>query len=95
MVSVDLDLYFTSPPGAVDLPLESLSPTRARPEGIRNAARLMDLAALGSHPRRAPLSVRPRPGGGWDVLDGNSTFAIARERGWPTIRCLVATAPPG
>ncbi len=35
---------------------------------------------------RRPINVVPRKNGsGYYIIDGNSTFAVACENGWPTI----------
>ncbi|MFZ4507900.1 MAG: hypothetical protein ACOYON_09420 [Fimbriimonas sp.] len=87
----DLDLYFTRPVGSVELPLSVLVPTRARPEGIANAAERMDLAAIGQFTKRAPIQVADIGSGKYEIVDGNSTYAVAAERGWETIRCQIVT----
>ncbi|HMG47948.1 MAG TPA: hypothetical protein VK614_10870 [Allosphingosinicella sp.] len=71
------------------LPLERLTATRMRPEGVGNAARYMLAASRGEMPRRQPIDVEPAGGEGWRILDGNSTFAVARLSGWRSIPCLV------
>lgn len=81
--------YFQDDPCSVELPVRQLQHTRLRPEGVRNAARLMAAAAAGMVPKRAPLRVRACLDGGWLVLDGNSTLAVARLSAWSVLPCLV------
>ena len=85
----DQDLYFLSPPGSVEVDLSKLTPMRARPEGIENAAKYMDLARQGKIPRRKPVSLKQHEDGTYTVLDGNSTYAIATKYGWSKIRGIV------
>lgn len=87
----DLSLYFLPDQEAVLLPLDQLRPTRARPEGIENAAKRMDEAAQGLRDRRPPITVRQRADGAYDIVDGNSTYAVAKARGWTHLPCRVIT----
>ena len=81
--------YFTPHPQAVMLSLDRLVPTRRRPEGVRNAVELMASAARGEIPRRAPIQVRPVDDGRYEIIDGNSTFAVAVLARWTALPCLV------
>jgi len=85
----ELRRYFSEPAGAVALPLYLLILSRARPDGIANAARLMLAAYEGRHARRAPVSVCPRGSDGFLVKDGNSTVLNAVASAWPDILCVV------
>jgi hypothetical protein len=70
---------------SVLLPLASLIQSRARPDGISNAVKLMSEAYDGRRTRRAPISVRRLDGGRYLVVDGNSTAVVAAAAGWPVI----------
>lgn len=83
----DPDNYFTQVSEAISIPLQQLIPIRTRPEGVRRAAELMRQAAAGIVARRAPIRVL-RQGDTWQILDGNSTFAIALLSGWQSLPCL-------
>ena len=83
------DHYFLNPPGAIDVDISKLTPMRARPEGIENAAKYMELARQGKIPRRKPVSLKRHADGTYTVLDGNSTFAIASKYGWSKLRGVV------
>ncbi len=74
---------------AILLPLSRLIQTRARPEGIGNAVKLMAAAYAGRQIRRAPIDVQPLDAESYLVLDGNSTVTIATAAGWPLIPCRV------
>lgn len=81
--------YFAGMGTATLIPLSKLIPTRARPEGIKNAAVYMQRAAEGKGEKRSPIKVTPTDGGMYNILDGNSTFANARENGWKNIPAYV------
>jgi hypothetical protein len=74
---------------SVLVPLASLIQSRARPEGISNAVRLMSKAYESRRARRAPIRVRRLNGGSYLVVDGNSTAIVAAAAGWPDIPCSV------
>ena len=81
------ELYFILDESTLILPLTHLRPTRLRPQGVRNAIQYMEAAAEGKHPKRAPLSVRPDGDYFWTIVDGNSTYEVARQSEWPSIPC--------
>lgn len=97
-------LYFNTDPealkakyglgdGAVqDVPMDSIKPSRARPEGIANAKPLMAKAGLGQGGKRDPITLVKQPDGSHKVFDGNSTFAIAKEAGWKNIPAIVVNS---
>lgn len=66
-------------------PLKDLRPTRARPQGIKDANRLMWLAYWGVQSKREPISLQAHEDGTYSVQDGNSTFANAELSGWKSI----------
>lgn len=82
----DPDLYFHAPPGSKLVPVASLTTTRARSKGIANAEKLMHAAAAGLGDKRKPITVAADGHGGYKVLDGNSTTAIARAHGFKYVR---------
>lgn len=86
--------YFLPSPEAVAIALRDLVVSRARPEGIANAARLMRAAFQGTHPRRSPISVRRLAEGDYLVEDGNSTVLNAVASAWPSLPCIVASDAP-
>jgi hypothetical protein len=79
------DRYFVRDAKTKMISLEHVETIRARPEGIQNAEPLMRKAYEGTGGRRAPITLAAKEGGGFEVLDGNSTVAIARKHGWKTI----------
>lgn len=88
-------LYFLPDSLSTSIPLMNLVSVRLRPEGVRNAAALMERAARGEVDRRKPICVSPRPDGKWDVQDGNSTVAVARLSRWNSIPCLLEKGSEG
>jgi ppGpp synthetase/RelA/SpoT-type nucleotidyltranferase len=76
--------YFAPVDGTFLVPVADLATIRARPKGIANAEPYMLAAYEGRGARRAPISVS-RQGDVWQVEDGNSTTAIARQNGWLSI----------
>lgn len=80
-----IECYFEEDAASMRIPLASLVSTRLRPEGVANAAVLMRAAAAGEVARRGPIEVARREDGRWDVLDGNSTVAVARLSGWALV----------
>lgn len=83
-----LNRYFDSPPGTATVALGRLILTRARPQGIANAARLMRSAFSGQHPLRPPIIIRSYGTSDFLVEDGNSTVINAVASNWPEILCL-------
>jgi hypothetical protein len=88
----DLELYFELPPGTRIVAVAALHPTKtseSQPTSVATALARMADAAAGQIRRRAPLRVRLRSDGCFDVIDGNATYAAARELGWPELPVLV------
>jgi hypothetical protein len=71
------------------LPVSSLLQSRARPEGIANAVKLMAAAYRGQKSPRAPVDVKHLGLRRYLVLDGNSTVTVAVAAGWPTLPCRI------
>jgi ppGpp synthetase/RelA/SpoT-type nucleotidyltranferase len=76
--------YFNKPPGSKHVSIDQLQTIRARPEGIANAEKHMLLAFQGKSKKRDPITLRQTKDG-YEVVDGNSTVAIARKHGWKNI----------
>lgn len=84
--------YFNRVPGAFLVPLKDLETIRARPKGIANAEKYMQIAYEGKGKRRDPISVSKLEHGKWRVEDGNSTTNIARKHGWKYIPAVEVEA---
>src|SRR5438105_194173 len=86
---------FECPPGTRIVPVRDLYPMKppdSQPASVAVALARMANAAAGRISRRAPLRVRLRSDGCFDVVDGNATYAAARELGWPELPVLVEPA---
>jgi len=81
----NLDLYFSRVPGALEIDLSLLSARRCMKDSTKRAWELMSRAARGEHPKREPISVVRADDGKFVIVDGNSTFAVARASHWPRI----------
>jgi hypothetical protein len=90
----DHPAYFILDAHSRILPVDRLTPTRMRPEGVSNAARYMLAASRGEMSKRKPIDVEPCGEDRWRVLDGNSTFEVAKLSGWKSIPCLVRDQSP-
>lgn len=83
--------YFKKTEDTQLIPLDNISAIRARPKGIRNARKFMELSQKGQYDKRAPISLKDNGDGSYSILDGNSTFAVAKEKGWASIPARVLT----
>lgn len=83
-----LDRYFTKPDDAIDVPIEQLTATRQRPS---SAASKMVQAYNGDTPKREPIALKMVGPDQYEIRDGNSTYGVAVENGWPAIRAEVLT----
>ena len=95
-LEADSSLYFdeslaTAP--VVRVPIDNLTTTRARVEGIANAEKLMAASADGVIPKRKPVDLRDNGDGTFTVLDGNSTTAIARKHNFTELVGQVVEGP--
>jgi len=80
--------YFDIRKATDTVALSNLKPTRARPGGIERAAKFMRMTyerLLSPKTRRDPIDVEDNGDGTYTILDGNSTFATAKEYGWESI----------
>jgi len=88
-----LTKYFTKGAKTIEVPMDKLSPTRAREKGIENAEKYMRMAYNGEMDKRKPISVYRTTNGRYKVADGNSTYAVAKKNGWKTILADVVKNP--
>ena len=77
--------YFNTDKADGTVPVDQLKHTRARPSGIANGAKFMRMAFEGLNSKRDPISVRKEADGSFTVLDGNSTYAVAKAAGWSSL----------
>jgi hypothetical protein len=88
-----LSKYFIKGAKTIEVPMDKLSPTRAREKGIENAEKYMRMAYNGEMDRRKPITVYGTTNGRYKVADGNSTYAVAKKNGWKTILADVIKNP--
>ena len=72
-------------PGTKLILMSDIEPIRARVEGIENALRMMYALSIGEGAglgRRVPVQVKELGNGKYQIIDGNSTYAIANKSGW-------------
>jgi hypothetical protein len=70
--------------------ISKLRPSHRRKVGITRAQRAMDLAYKGQIGRRDPLSVkRSADGKTYEIVDGNSTYAVAKANGWKKLPVII------
>lgn len=81
----ELDKFFKDSDDAIEVPLNLLEPSGAREKGIANAEKFMRLAYNGEKDRRKPITIAPAKNGMFEIVDGNSTYAVAKKNGWKTI----------
>lgn len=81
--------YFKVGASTKIISLDKVTPTRARPEGIRHAEVKMIHAFNSGGSKRDPISLEHQGDGTYKVMDGNSTFAIAQKHGWKGIAANV------
>ena len=86
--------YFDLTQSHVMIELKYLINTRARPSGIVNANKLMQLAKIGTGYKRDPIIVKAYGSGRWLVVDGNSTTINAVHSGWKQLPCAVTEGSP-
>ena len=86
-----IDRFFDMDEATTILPIYLLRPTRKRPKGIVNGFIYMRQAYLGVIPRRNPISVRPNKEekGFWDIVDGNSTYFVAKQIGMKSLPIML------
>ena len=88
----DLEKYFVKTRYTKQIKIADLIPLRARPTGIANAEKYMRMAYEGKMERRKPITIY-KSQKKYRVLDGNSTYAVAKENGWQYILADVVKNP--
>jgi ppGpp synthetase/RelA/SpoT-type nucleotidyltranferase len=82
------ELYFKLDADTHTVPIEDLISSKSPEENIKgsvNGAKRMAASAAGELGKRAPITVRPLPGGKYLVLDGNGTMTAAKNYGWRSL----------
>jgi hypothetical protein len=89
-----IDRFFDMTEATAIIPTSWLRPTRKRPKGIANAYIYMRQAYQGLIPRRNPISIRPsvKEKGQFDIIDGNSTYFVAKKIGVKSLPIILLTS---
>jgi cell fate (sporulation/competence/biofilm development) regulator YmcA (YheA/YmcA/DUF963 family) len=88
----DLGRYFIKTRSTKVIKMADLIPLRARPTGIANAEKYMKMAYDGEMEKRKPITIY-KSQRKYRVLDGNSTYAVAKANGWENIWAEVVKNP--
>lgn len=86
----------TPPPGAAvrDIPLDQIHVAKQPREGFDETRMAELVASLKGVGQLAPVRVRPRPAGGFDLVFGERRCRAAKQLGWTSIRAEVVTGDP-
>jgi len=86
-----LNRFFELSEASIIMPIEMLKPTRQRRGGITRAFFNMREAYHGKRSRRKPLEVSPDidENGSFSILDGNSTYFVAKNIGMKALPIIV------
>ena len=82
-IEPDWSPYMSLQEGDTLIPVNKIRPVKVRPEGVKNAVPFMQQAARGEIDKRPAILVKENEDGSYSVRDGNSTYAIAAQAGWP------------
>lgn len=85
----DPERYFKTDEAATLIPLDLLVPDHLRIDAIPRAIAYMRAAYAGSGGKRSPIALRRRADGRFDIVDGNTTFHVARKSGWKFIPATI------
>ena len=94
----DHQRYFCDLDAATFVPIARVRPTTPRhadPASVAAARTRMREAAAGTRMRRPPLDVREDADGGYVLVDGNATFAVAEQDGWNMVPVNLMPASAG
>jgi hypothetical protein len=72
--------------------MSELIPLRKRATGIANAEKNMKMAYEGTMDKRKPITIY-KSQGKYRILDGNSTYAVAKANGWENIWAEIVKNP--
>lgn len=80
----------------VEIPVEQIKPNRHQPRTLFRIEAMEELAAsIRLHGMVQPIVVRPREGGGYEILAGERRFQAARRAGLDRVPALVRLADDG
>lgn len=86
----------TPPPAGPirDIPLDQIHTAKQPREGFDEARMAELVASFKAVGQLAPVRVRPRPAGGFDLVFGERRYRAAKQIGWTSIRAEVAAGDP-
>ena len=92
----ELRRYFLLDESTALLPISMLNPVRKREKGVMNARLRMRASFWGKGERRKPLDINPASGddGSFDIVDGNSTYHVAKMIGMKYLPVKVKISNP-
>lgn len=84
------------PPGPAvrDIPLDQIHVAKQPREGFDETRMAELVTSLQTVGQLAPVRVRPRPAGGFDLVFGERRYRAAKQLGWPSVRAEVAAGDP-
>jgi hypothetical protein len=88
----DMGRYFIKTSKTKVVKMSELIPLRKRATGIVNAEKNMKMAYEGTMDKRKPITIY-KSQGKYRVLDGNSTYAVAKANGWENIWAEIVKNP--
>lgn len=69
--------------------LNAITPIRERTKGVLNAKKFMQMAENGEQAKRGPVILKENADGTFELRDGNSTYAVAKQSGWKEMPAIV------
>jgi hypothetical protein len=88
----DMGRYFIKTSKTKVVNMSDLIPLRKRATGIANAEKNMKMAYDGEMDKRKPITIY-KSQRKYRILDGNSTYAVAKANGWETIWAEIVKNP--
>jgi hypothetical protein len=88
----DMGRYFIKTSKTKVVNMSDLIPLRKRATGIANAEKNMKMAYDGEMDKRKPITIY-KSQRKYRIMDGNSTYAVAKANGWETIWAEIVKNP--
>jgi hypothetical protein len=88
----DMGRYFIKTSKTKVVNMSDLIPLRKRATGIVNAEKNMKMAYDGEMDKRKPITIY-KSQGKYRIMDGNSTYAVAKANGWENIWAEIVKNP--
>jgi hypothetical protein len=88
----DMGRYFIKTSKTKVVNMSDLIPLRKRATGIANAEKNMKMAYDGEMDKRKPITIY-KSQGKYRIMDGNSTYAVAKAHGWENLWAEIVKNP--